>query len=478
MAADEFDTPALWAPGSEPRAVSVWFWAAVAVFVVSRVYLLLAFAPLYSDVTLYFRYAVETWDFGRVPYLQEKIEYPPLAYEVMTVPRWADDNRISPAQAKRLNQTLDWDASYAAYERPFRLLMGLAEGLSFVLFALTLARLRPDLLTAGTWGYVVSTTLLAHVLYSRLDAGLLALVMLWAYAWTRLRHDSPRVWSSLAYLTVGLGISYKFVPVVTLPYLLLADWQVTGRRTSGGALARPLAYLGLGVLFPYLPLLRSSGWSALSWLHFHAERGIEIESIYATLMMVMAPWGFRIEAVHGSGCWNLVSSLAPILASASTWLLAAALLAMLLWVWCRKASYERDDAFRIACLSILVAVTLSKVFSPQYLVWAVPLLLLLAADVLDNRAFITLTCGIIFTALLTTAVFPYLFFEQGRSRLDFVDFNPYALVPNLHPLPCALLVLRNLLWMGAVVWVARATLAPLSFGARPGATSAGQRSPD
>ncbi len=147
------------------------------------------------------------------------------------------------------------------------------------------------------------------------------------------------------------------------------------------------------------------------------------------------------------------------LARASNWLLAAALLAMLAWAWARKASYERGAAFRIACLSILAAVTLSKVFSPQYLVWAVPLLLLLAADVLDKRAFITMTSGIILVSLLTTAVFPYLFFEQGGSRLNYVDFNPYALVPNLHPLPCALLTLRNLAWLGAVAWVARAALA-------------------
>ncbi len=191
-----------------------------------------------------------------------KIEYPPLAYEVMTVPRWLDEKRISPAEAKKLNKTIDWDELFAIYERPFRMLMGLAEGLGFVLFALTLARRRPDLLTVGIWGYVVSTTLLAHVLYSRLDAGLLALIMLWAYAWTRARQDGAVVWTSLAYLAVGLGISYKLVPVVMLPFLLLADWRVTGSRTSWRGLVRPLSYLGFGVLFPYLPLLRSSGSSA------------------------------------------------------------------------------------------------------------------------------------------------------------------------------------------------------------------------
>ncbi len=440
-----------------------WFWAACAAFLVTRLYLVTLFIPWYSDVPLYFKYAVATHDFGRAPYLQEKIEYPPLAFEAMVLPRYFDSQRLSPALAKYV----DWKAMFTDYHRAFRVLMAVAEGVGFVLFCLTLARRRSDLLAIGCWGYVLASTPLAHVLHTRLDAGLLALLMLWAYAWTRSPRSGPGISLGLAYLAVGLGISYKLVPIVTVPFLLLADWQAGRGWARLRASATGLAYLGIGAFLPYLPLLKSSGSSLLNWLNFHADRGIEVESIYATLMMVLAPLGLELQAFSGPGSWDVKSSLTAFLIPASTCLVAASLVALGALAWVRRANYDRDMAFRFACLATILTVTFSKVLSPQYLIWCLPLILLWGADTLGRRGFVGLIVAAVVVAALSTAVFPYLFFGGDTTPSpDVVVNNTYCLVPDLNPLPVALLVLRNVVLLGIVTSMLRCTLTRVGGQAR------------
>jgi hypothetical protein len=445
---------------------SALVWGAFAAFLVTRIYLVTLFIPWYSDVPLYFKYALDTHDFGHVPYLQEKIEYPPLAYEAMVLPRLFDGQRLSPALAKYV----DWKVLYADYHRTFRIMMALAEGAGFVLFALTLARRHRELLGVGCWGYVLSTTLLAHVLHTRLDAGLLAILMFWAYTWTRSPGPEPRLSLWLAYFSVGLGISYKLVPIVIVPFLLLADWQAGRGWSRLRAPAIGLAYLGIGAFLPYVPLLKTSGGSLLNWLNFHAERGIEVESIYASLLMALAPLGLELEAFSGPGSWDVKSSLTGFLVPASTWFVALALAALGGVAWLRRANYGRDASFRFACLAMVLTVTFSKVLSPQYLVWYLPLVLLWGADTLSRREYVGLIIATVVVAGLSTAVFPYLFFGGVvKPSPDFVTSNQYCLVPDQHPLPVALAVLRNVILLGIVATMLRCTF---TRGCQAGRTSA------
>ena len=308
----------------------------------------------------------------------------------------------------------------------------------------------------GCWGYLIASTLLPHVLHTRLDAGLLAILMFWAYAWTRSSKPEPGVSLWLAYFAIGLGISYKLIPIVMVPFLLLADWQA-GRgwsRIRGPALG--LAYLAVGAFLPFLPLLKSSGASVLNWLNFHAERGIEVESIYASLLMVLAPFGFEIKAVSKPWSWDIESNLADYLTSASTGIVALALAALGILAWFRRANYSRDDALRFASLAIVVTVTFSKVLSPQYLVWCLPLILVWGADLLRRPAYFGLIIASAVVAALSTAVFPYLFFAGSMKPGDGLD--TICLVPTLSAWPVTLVVLRNGMLLGIVVLMVRRTL--------------------
>jgi hypothetical protein len=244
-----------------------------------------------------------------------------------------------------------------------------------------------------------------------------------------------------------------------VPFLLLADWQA-GRgwaRIRGPALG--LAYVAVGTFLPYLPLLPASGRSALNWLSFHAERGIEVESVYASLLMVLAPLGLKIVAFSGPGSWDVQSSLDDFLIPATTYIVAGALAVLGIVAWFRRANYGRDEGFRYACLAMVVTVTFSKVISPQYLVWCLPLVLLWGADLFSRREYVALNMATAVIAALSTAVFPYLFFGGGaKPNADLVTTNAYCLVPDLHPLPVTLIVLRNVLLLGIVAVMVRRTI--------------------
>ena len=99
-------------------------------------------------------------------------------------------------------------------------------------------------------------------------------------------------------------------------------------------------------------------------------------------------------------------------------------------------------------------VILSNVLSPQYFVWAFPLLLLLAVEIMPEGQVRPWLLGalLVAVAVTTTWIFPYNYFCN--------EANPYALVP-MHPneplvpslIVYQILALRNFIYLGVVLWL-------------------------
>lgn len=414
-------------------------------FLLSRLFALSFFAPIGSDYGVYIDYAVRGVDGGEVPYRDISIEYPAAAWWAIALPRY-----LSSTSHDRDTQYVSW----------FRREMAVFDAAAFALFATLVRRRRPEVLTPALWGYVLATTLLMPVLYDRLDAGLLLVLMLWAWLWTHGEDqgNGNQAWLHLSLAAVGFGIAYKLVPVVMVPFLLLGAWRMRGRWTD---MALAGATVAVSAALPFLWQARSAGWGVLGFLKYHAERPLEIESIYATLLMCLAPFGLSIHGSPSFGCWNLDSSLSPGLAAASTWILAAALAGLAGWAWRQGPRYRLLAAYHAAILSVVLAVTLSKALSTQYFLWVIPLLLLLGSEVLPSRRFVLLTVLLISMAGLTTWIFPYHFFEADPGDPEIV-YSRWALIRsgdapprNLHPIACAVLVARNSLLIGVVCWCGR-----------------------
>jgi len=283
-------------------------------------------------------------------------------------------------------------------------------------------------------------------------------LLLWAYAWTRASQGGSPAWRRLAYFVVGLGVAYKLVPIVMAPALVLANWGTCHRWARWRSLWADVAAGTGGALLPFVPLLLAAGFDAFNWLQYHSARGLEVESVYASLMMLGSVCGLHSRAYFDYGSWNLTSEAAPALLAASNWLVAGALVLPLAWTFCSRRVCDGVAAFRLACLAVLTTVTLSKVLSPQYLIWCLPLALLLAADVLDRREMRISQILLVLIAALTTAVFPLLFSNER---------SPWHLVPELDPLPWCLIILRNSILLGIALWLGVVTIRRLPRPAEP-----------
>jgi uncharacterized membrane protein len=189
-----------------------------------------------------------------------------------------------------------------------------------------------------------------------------------------------------AYVLLALGVAAKIYPVVLLPFVLIETWERGGREQ----VKRGLTWF-VGVLFVvHLPFavmgpggLRFSYWVQL-------KRGLESESLGAAILLVLNRAGIHHSTMRdvSPGSRDVVGPLATAVGIVTTLVLIAAVLAVV-WLYLTR----RRSRVLAAAAAVTAFVAFSKVFSPQYMDWLVPLVpgagivasgLLLAALVLTR----------------------------------------------------------------------------------------------
>jgi hypothetical protein len=452
-----------WAHGHRPPASGAatgvrkraLFAAAAVVFVVTRAYILFDFTPRASDVSVYFSNEVRATDLRQTPYGRDlPIEFPPLAWWAMAMPRFVADVSVAPG-----SDAAAIGPARMRYTTIFRTEMCVFDLAAFMLFVLIVRCRSPQALGGAMLIYTAATASLAHVLYDRLDAGVLLAFMLAAYCW--LRSIDPRAsvaWTAAAYAALGLGVGYKIIPIIALPFLLLAELK-TPRPMRTFALAALSIAVTLGG--PFAIQYHLSGPGVFHLIAFHAERGVQVESLYATAMAVGQLFGSPVAITLWEGGADLSGALAPVMKATSTITLALFLAGLFAWNVRHFARYDRVHAYRTMCLTLAGAVILSNVLSPQYFIWALPLAWLLSLEVLaPARPKLWLAGGVLVSvAWLTAWVFPDHFF-------DFVA-TPYGLevtatsnFSSPSAWTFALLGFRNLTYLAVVVTLGAAGLMP------------------
>lgn len=431
-----------------PSPSRVPLWALVLAYIATRVYLIGFFtAQLNSDRVVYFEYAMYGVDFGLAPYRHEylRMEYPPLAYWVMCVPRLLDDERV-PREAINRPELMPF---IDRHHRSFRREMLLLDAASFATFLALVCRRRRELFAPASWSYLGGTTFLAHVLLDRLDLGVLFCVLAWAWCW--LRGDEAQSgwwWRPLGYLALGLGVSFKLVPIMIAPLALVCDARLArGRRDGLVGLASVVLFLIAAVgPFAWYALGPTSG-DLWAMFRLHLERGVEIESLPSTLMMMAAPLGMPITVELGAASWDLQCPVANAMRQGATGGMLAILAAVGLVACWPTNPPDRARTYRLACWTLLTVSLVAKVLSAQYLVWMLPLALLVGMEVLTRTQFCWLAAACVTVAALTTSVFPYLFFSAW-------GLAPGRVSPSTpHWIPCALLLARNGVLAAISVWL-------------------------
>ena len=209
---------------------------------------------------------------------------------------------------------------------------------------------------------------------------------------------------------VGIGIAVKLYPAVLVPLVGIVAWRRGGRRELGSVLGLVVA----PVIVAYLPFLVAAPDGVLDSIGRQLGRPLQIESLGAGMLLaVHHSVGTSLGWASSSGSQNLTGTGADTLAVLQGIAQVAAV--VLVWVsfWRGPASPER--LVRHAAAAVVAFVALSKVLSPQFLVWLVLLVPLVVAA--RGRAplwLLTAACAV------TAVWFPARYWELVK------EFDPLA----------------------------------------------------
>jgi protein O-mannosyl-transferase len=429
---------------------------AILLFVVTRCYIALVLDPQITDIGLYRDYATKTVDQGATPYRDFEVEYPPVSFWSIYLPRLLEGHRLTQDPHSATN----WLIS-RAYHRVYRLEMAFCDLVSFGLFLAIVRRRRPQLAGLAAMVYVVTSTILCHVLYDHLDEGVLLLSMLGAYAWMRtLESEQPSLlWSWAALFFFGLGFSHKLLPLVAAPFLLLGLWRSPDRCKQ---IAAGLLGLIMGAAGPFAVQYAISGPGVFDLFTHHAGRGIQVESLYSTLMWIGSLFGgsisISLSSADKSGC--VFGDGASAMQTLSTVLLCGFLGGTWICAALRGSRFGRAEALGLAAFALGGCAIFLRVLSPQFFVWVIPMLLLAGIEVVPERGrrCWTLAALLVVLAGLTTWLFPYHYFcaplgrEATPTSCGLIPASPESpLAPSC--LAYVVLAVRNVLCLAVVAWI-------------------------
>jgi len=318
-----------------------------------------------QDVTEYWQKSMLLLH-GRVPYRDFVLEYPILALIPMLLPHLL---------------TLGHAATFPAYAAAFlteNILLAAALGATLARIA---TGLKPDTVEAPTAistvakNYAIMLACTAVVAPWRFD---LFVALTTALAILAINRQKDAATGTL----LAVGAMAKLYPAVLLPAVL---------RISGKRLALMATFAATAAAIAIVAALISGPKQSISFLSYHALRGIQIESVAAGFIYLTNKLHLTsLSLVYNFGAYHLAFPASSIVIK----LLTAALVILLSFAVLTIARSPQSDAVdfipRAGTLLLLAFIVTSKVFSVQYTIWLIPFAVFLKDKSPEKRCLMTL----------------------------------------------------------------------------------------
>lgn len=290
--------------------------------------------------------------------------------------------------------------------------------------------------------YILLTTVSFQLLYDRFDIAVAFLILLATYfALVKNR------WLA-AYVVLWLAVLLKLFPILLLPLFLAVHLRTTKVRNTvinifGSGLLIAMA-MALGIT------LWAGDWSSV--FTYHGQRGIQIESLYATLAMIAHFVGLRARVTHEYGAYQISNSFTPLFSRAAPFIMVLSLVAIYFSFWNAVRKSKEPSVVMIAfswsiTTSLLAFMVFNKVLSPQFLLWLYPLAAIISAGMRRPAFWVTFW---LLTAAASTMIFPY-------HYLELIELRPLAIL---------LLAARNLLLVALAYLSFRHMIMPAAASAQ------------
>ncbi len=231
-----------------------------------------------------------------------------------------------------------------------------------------------------------------------------------------------------AYIALAFAVLFKIYPILLFPVLFMAEQRDAQRFYYPPALTtlkaelmsllitvcgarnwrwkNSLLFFGLLLAvtgaFAFVDLRGAIG----NQLGYFAFRPVQIEASGTALLWLAAQFEIPVHVEYSFGSLNVVGALDGVVSLLSSMALVLGYVYALWLQWRGKL-----DVVQASIAALLVFVAAGKVFSPQYLIWIMPLLAY--SNALDG--FWLLCWGTI--SVLTTAIYPYLYTRTTQVLL-------------------------------------------------------------
>ena len=363
------------------------------------------------DTPIYAHYSGEMKR-GLIPYRDFFELYPPLALPVFFLPG------------------LFAGTSFATYTHLFQLEMLVFGMASVGLAAYVLVDQRPQLrrLIAGVAIGALMPLLMGSVILSRYDLWptaltVAAVVALWL--------GSNR--TGFAFL--GLGFAAKAFPFVILPIAIIYVWRSESRRRA----LECVGVFGVAVLAWFLPFVIASPHGVWASISNQSGRPLQIESLGASIwLFAHQVIGTHLHVYFTHGSDNLDGH--PPLQFARVMSVVQLVVIAAVWIVYALGKPTRERLLVSATAAVCAFVVFNPVLSPQYLIWLVPLVMMVPGR--RGLAAIVLLAA---SMVLTQVWFPQHFTELK----EFLPLESWAVIAR----DLVLLVLfGTLAWPDVPIW--------------------------
>jgi hypothetical protein len=223
---------------------------------------------------------------------------------------------------------------------------------------------------------------------------------------------------TFAYIALAFGFLVKIYPILFLPALFIAEQQdrysfhipsklltlktlpvelwLTLQGMRRWHWKNTLLYFGIILAITGFFALFDFKGAVLSQVSYFANRPLQVESTGSTLLWLGTIFGFPVQIVFSFGSINMVSALGGNVSNLLEVFFVVGSIYAIYLQWRGKL-----DIIQTFIALLLVFIATGKVFSPQYLIWVIPLLAYSGAF---DRVWIVLWGSI---SLLTIIIYPY-----------------------------------------------------------------------